>query len=110
MTEEAKVKEHISHKQRKREKLNGLIQYIMHPQISTISSDTEEQEDTALVAAKDDTDQGGPILGDDSLQSRGERKARKALSKLGLKKVPGISRVTMRRSKAVSPFFPSFVH
>ncbi|PLW14893.1 hypothetical protein PCANC_07032 [Puccinia coronata f. sp. avenae] len=68
--------------------------------ISTISSDTEEQEDTALVAAKDDTDQGGPILGDDSLQSRGERKARKALSKLGLKKVPGISRVTMRRSKA----------
>ena len=53
-----------------------------------------------LFPSKDDTDQGGPTLGDDSLQSRGERKARKALAKLGLKKVPGISRVTMRRSKA----------
>ncbi|KAH9464333.1 hypothetical protein MJO28_001999 [Puccinia striiformis f. sp. tritici] len=70
--------------------------------ITTLSSDAEEQEEEVLelVPSKDDTDQGGPILGDDSLQSRGERKARKALAKLGLKKVPGISRVTMRRSKA----------
>ncbi|EFP89004.1 GAL4 enhancer protein [Puccinia graminis f. sp. tritici] len=74
--------------------------------ITTLSSDVEEQEEKdmsyGLFPSKEeeDTDQGGPILGDDSLQSRGERKARKALSKLGLKKVPGISRVTMRRSKA----------
>ncbi|KNZ61666.1 uncharacterized protein VP01_1372g3 [Puccinia sorghi] len=67
--------------------------------ISTISSDTEEP-DMGFQLFGSDTDQGGPLLGDDSLQSRGERKARKALAKLGLKKVPGISRVTMRRSKA----------
>lgn len=69
------------------------------PKITTISSDVEDEHEDQN-NDKDDTDQGGPILGDDSLQSRGERKARKALSKLGLKKVPGITRVTMRRSKA----------
>ncbi|TFY72386.1 hypothetical protein EVG20_g617 [Dentipellis fragilis] len=35
----------------------------------------------------------------DKIQSRSERKARKALLSLGLKKVPGITRVTLRRPK-----------
>ncbi|KAI0064645.1 nascent polypeptide-associated complex, alpha subunit [Artomyces pyxidatus] len=35
----------------------------------------------------------------DKIQSRSERKARKALLGLGLKKVPGITRVTLRRPK-----------
>lgn len=38
----------------------------------------------------------------DKIQSRSERKARKALLSLGLKKVPGITRVTLRRPKNVS--------
>ena len=37
----------------------------------------------------------------DKIQSRSERKARKALISLGLKKVPGINRVTLRRPKNV---------
>ena len=37
----------------------------------------------------------------DKIQSRSERKARKALLTLGLKKVPGITRVTLRRPKNV---------
>ena len=37
----------------------------------------------------------------DKVQSRSERKARKALLGLGLKKVPGITRVTLRRPKNV---------
>lgn len=37
----------------------------------------------------------------DKIQSRAERKARKALLALGLKKVPGITRVTLRRPKNV---------
>ncbi|KAL1944502.1 hypothetical protein VTO73DRAFT_2932 [Trametes versicolor] len=37
----------------------------------------------------------------DKIQSRSERKARKALITLGLKKVPGITRVTLRRPKNV---------
>ncbi|KAF9053544.1 nascent polypeptide-associated complex, alpha subunit [Hymenopellis radicata] len=35
----------------------------------------------------------------DKIQSRSERKARKALLSLGLKRVPGITRVTLRRPK-----------
>ncbi|KAI0665197.1 nascent polypeptide-associated complex, alpha subunit [Cubamyces menziesii] len=37
----------------------------------------------------------------DKIQSRSERKARKALLSLGLKKVPGITRVTLRRPKNI---------
>ena len=37
----------------------------------------------------------------DKIQSRSERKARKALLSLGLKRVPGITRVTLRRPKNV---------
>ena len=37
----------------------------------------------------------------DKIQSRSERKARKALLTLGLKRVPGITRVTLRRPKNV---------
>jgi len=35
------------------------------------------------------------------VQSRGEKKARKALAKLGLKPILGITRVTLRRPKGV---------
>jgi nascent polypeptide-associated complex subunit alpha len=37
----------------------------------------------------------------EKIQSRSERKARKALLGLGLKKVPNITRVTLRRPKNV---------
>jgi len=37
----------------------------------------------------------------DKIQSRAERKARKALLTLGLKRVPGITRVTLRRPKNI---------
>jgi len=37
----------------------------------------------------------------EKIQSRAERKARKALLALGLKKVPGITRVTLRRPKNI---------
>ena len=40
--------------------------------------------------------------GDVSKMSRGEKKARKALAKLGLKAVPGVHRVTIKRPKNVS--------
>jgi nascent polypeptide-associated complex subunit alpha len=41
---------------------------------------------------------GGSVI---DIQSRPERKARKALEGLGLKRVPGIQRVTLRRAKNV---------
>eukprot|EP00042_Codosiga_hollandica_P008014 m.18453 g.18453 ORF g.18453 m.18453 type:complete len:195 (+) comp30154_c0_seq1:187-771(+) len=39
--------------------------------------------------------------GDESKQSRAEKKARKALAKLGLKPLPEVTRVIMRKSKTV---------
>ena len=42
----------------------------------------------------------------EKIQSRSERKARKALLSLGLKKVPHITRVTLRRPKNVSSSHP----
>jgi nascent polypeptide-associated complex subunit alpha len=52
-----------------------------------------EEEDPTSVAALD------------KIQSRSERKARKALLGLGLKKVSGITRVTLRRPKGVRRVF-----
>ena len=39
-----------------------------------------------------------------SKQSRSEKKSRKAMQKLGMKPVPGVSRVTIKKSKNVSPY------
>lgn len=44
-----------------------------------------------------------PQVPPEAKQSRAEKKARKAIAKLGLKKVEGISLVTVRKQKA--PFF-----
>ena len=40
-----------------------------------------------------------------SKQSRSEKKSRKAMLKLGMKPITGVSRVTMRKSKNVSHFY-----
>lgn len=37
-----------------------------------------------------------------SKQSRSEKKSRKAMLKLGMKAIPGVSRVTVKKSKNVS--------
>ena len=60
----------------------------MSATIEEVTSDhSEHEEDPTSQAALD------------KIQSRSERKARKALLSLGLKKVPGITRVTLRRPK-----------
>jgi len=64
------------------------------PTIEEVHSD---HEDVANVDAGSDND----VPGLDKIQSRAERKARKALLGLGLKKVPGITRVTLRRPKGL---------
>lgn len=64
--------------------------------IEELSSDHEPE-----VAAPDAGSDGEVGANLDKFQSRAERKARKALLGLGLKKVPGINRVTLRRPKGV---------
>ena len=64
-----------------------------------------ELEETAGEAAAEAAVAGAAgAAGDDAnkaKQSRGEKKARKIMSKLGLKQVAGVSRVTIRKSKNI---------
>merc|ERR1712021_261808 len=79
------------------------------------SGSDSEDDDNDSIPALEETDGDAPAVvesvggvavppGDDaskSKQSRGEKKARKIMSKLGLKKVDGVSRVTIRKSKNI---------
>lgn len=58
----------------------------------------EAGSDSDSEAGEEATIPGGASV---AIHSRGEKKARKAIAKLGLKHVPGITRVTLRRPKNV---------
>ena len=87
-----------------------------NPRIEELSDDepkkvtVEEQEDDssseseAEVEAADDSLPAGSTA---VVHSRNEKKARKALEKLHLTRVPGITRVTLRRPKNVCPLHDS---
>ncbi|KAI4189951.1 MAG: hypothetical protein Q9207_004356 [Kuettlingeria erythrocarpa] len=60
------------------------------------SSDSDEPEATAGEA-----ESGVPAGSSVTVHSRNEKKARKSIAKLGLKHVPGITRVTLRRPKNI---------
>jgi len=69
-------------------------------------SDVPELEDnTGAAGGSGDNKETIPGLGDDAVskvkQSRGEKKARKIFSKLGLKQITGVNRVTIRKSKNI---------
>jgi nascent polypeptide-associated complex subunit alpha len=77
----------------------------MSAHIEEVTSDHEDHEENDH---DNDNDHGNEHEEDptsaaalEKIQSRSERKARKALLGLGLKKVPGITRVTLRRPKNV---------
>lgn len=69
----------------------------MSATIEEVTSDHSDHEGHDHGAAEDPTSNAAL----EKIQSRSERKARKALISLGLKKVPGITRVTIRRPKNV---------
>ncbi|CAG8517446.1 9291_t:CDS:2 [Acaulospora colombiana] len=82
-------------------------------ELVVVQEDSEKKNTT--VESDDDSDDVPGLEGDRdfppeiaaadlakmSSQSRGEKKARKAMQKLGLKPVPGINRVTIRRPKNI---------
>jgi len=75
---------------------------------SDSGSDMPDLEDntTAAAGAGGDGDKTFTAIGSEDLvskvkQSRGEKKARKIMSKLGLKQITGVSRVTIRKSKNI---------
>lgn len=60
-----------------------------------------ELEDAGATTNLGGADGGIPDMVSKNKQSRGEKKARKIMSKLGLKPVVGVSRVTIRKSKNI---------
>lgn len=66
------------------------------------ASDTSDSE---VEAAGGEGEAGISAGSSVTVHSRNEKKARKAIGKLGLKHVPGITRVTLRRPKNVSSAF-----
>jgi len=63
---------------------------------------TAEDEGSDSSDSEVETGEGGIPAGGAVVHSRNEKKARKSIAKLGLVKVPGITRVTLRRPKNVS--------
>jgi nascent polypeptide-associated complex subunit alpha len=64
--------------------------------------EASDSSDSEGEAAGGEAETGIPAGASVTVHSRNEKKARKAISKLGLKHVPGITRVTLRRPKNVS--------
>merc|ERR1711988_520840 len=64
---------------------------------SEVDSDEEESTDEDMPEMED----GEQESGGKGKQSRSEKKSRKAMAKLGMKPVPGIIRVTIKKSKNI---------
>jgi nascent polypeptide-associated complex subunit alpha len=67
-------------------------------ELEDAASDSSDSEPELAEAGEASIPQGSSV----AIHSRNEKKARKAVAKLGLKQVEGITRVTLRRPKGVS--------
>eukprot|EP00798_Chlamydomonas_sp_ICE-L_P023290 gene23290-30526_t len=65
-------------------------------EVEEVDEDEDSSEDD--MPDLDDDEEGGAEKGK---QSRAEKKSRKAMTKLGMKPVPGVSRVTIKKSKNI---------
>lgn len=67
-----------------------------------VVEDEDDEDDDDDDDDKDDDDAEGHVDGSGrSKQSRSEKKSRKAMLKLGMKPIPGVSRVTVKKSKNI---------
>lgn len=82
-----------------------------NPRIEELPDDPPSKKGAEVDDASSSSDSEGEAAGGDdssipagssvTVHSRNEKKARKSIGKLGLKHVPGITRVTLRRPKNV---------
>ncbi|URE45784.1 nascent polypeptide-associated complex [Musa troglodytarum] len=78
-----------------------LEQQKIDPDEPVVEDDEEEEDDDDEDDDRDDAEgQAGDASGR-SKQSRSEKKSRKAMLKLGMKPMPGVSRVTVKKSKSI---------
>jgi len=71
----------------------------IHEGDDPIVDDDDDEEDDDDEDDKDDDDAEGVDASGRSKQSRSEKKSRKAMLKLGMKAITGVSRVTVKKSK-----------
>jgi len=76
-------------------------------QVEDVKEESDDEMPTLEAAPKTDEnkgeggDKGGDGAGGKAKQSRTEKKSRKAIGKLGMKPVPGIMRVTVKKAKNI---------
>ncbi|KAK9491627.1 NAC domain-containing protein [Lipomyces doorenjongii] len=80
------------------EEITDLPEEHTHSHDATLEDDASSSSGDEVPVAEDGTIPPGASV---AVYSRNEKKARKAVVKLGLKQVPGITRVTLRRSKNI---------
>ncbi|KAL5719415.1 hypothetical protein ACHQM5_012196 [Ranunculus cassubicifolius] len=79
-----------------------LEQQKIDPDEPVVEEDDEDEDDDEDDDDKDDDEIEGQGDGSGrSKQSRSEKKSRKAMLKLGMKAIPGVSRVTIKKSKNI---------
>jgi hypothetical protein len=79
------------------------VSFTMPPKVPAGAAAAAAAEDESSSSSEDEKGEAGT----QSKQSKLERKSRKAVAKLGLKPITGVTRVTLRRQKSyqVSPRF-----
>lgn len=84
---------------------NPRIEDVTEEEAKKIEEVNDSEESGAEDAGAEET--GIPAGSSVAVHTRNEKKARKQIAKLGLKHVPGITRVTLRRPKNVC--FPAYL-
>jgi hypothetical protein len=88
--------------------ITDILPSMSNPRIEELPDDeptknvTAEDEGSESSDSEVETGETGIPAGGAIVHSRNEKKARKSIAKLGLTRVPGITRVTLRRPKNVS--------
>jgi len=70
-------------------------------QVEDVEDDSDEELSSDEEVPELDDGEEGEEGGPKGKQSRSEKKSRKAMQKLGMKPVPGVSRVTIKKSKNI---------
>ncbi|KAK1427015.1 hypothetical protein QVD17_15697 [Tagetes erecta] len=78
-----------------------LDQQKIHHEEPVVEDDDDEDDDEEDDAQDDDDVEGNGDASGRSKQSRSEKKSRKAMLKLGMKPIPVVSRVTVKKSKNI---------
>ncbi|EYU19703.1 hypothetical protein ABFS82_06G096000 [Erythranthe guttata] len=82
------------------DEIESQIKFQDEPVVEDVKEDDDHDDDAE--DSDDEDEDGSPGGNETSKQSRSEKKSRKAMLKLGMKPITGVSRVSIKRTKNVS--------